>query len=142
MRFSDAKKHKVVSTATAETVGRVDELVVDPAQRRVLALKLKKTDSGDTLLWSDLIAFGADAATIADTDKITDATPAVQALEGKDHHLLGKRLLTTGGDEIGKVTDAEFDPETGALISLLSKDEEIAGDRLIGIGSYAVVVDG
>ena len=142
MRFSDAKKHKIVSTATAETVGRVDEFVVDPAQRRVLALKLKKTDSGDPLLWDDLIAFGAGAATVADASAIIDATPAVEALEGKDHHLLGKRLLTTGGDEIGKVTDAEFDPETGALISLLSKDEEIAGDRLVGIGSYAVVVDG
>jgi sporulation protein YlmC with PRC-barrel domain len=142
MRFSEARKHKVVSTATAETVGRVDELVVDPATRRVLALRLKKTASGDTLLWSDLVAFGADAATVAGAEQITAATPAVQALEGKDHHLLGKRLLTTGGDELGKVDDAEFDPETGVVTSLVSGAEEIAGDRLVGIGSYAIVVDG
>ncbi len=49
MRFSEATGHKIVSTSTAATIGRVDGFVVDPAHRTVLALQVGKADSGDTL---------------------------------------------------------------------------------------------
>ena len=140
MRFSEAKKHKVVSTATAETVGRVERFIIDPATRTVVALHLKKTDTGDTLAWGDMIAFGADAVTVDDADRITGPSETIAALDHKDRHVLGKRLLTTGGDELGKLEDVEFDPESGAVRALIGAAEEIDGARLVGIGSYAVVV--
>lgn len=62
MLFSEGDGRKIVSTATAETVGRVKGFVVDPATRSVLALQVKKGESGDTLRWSEVIAFGADAS--------------------------------------------------------------------------------
>ena len=64
MRFSEAKGRKVVSTATAETVGRVDGFVVDPRSRTVLALKVKKAASGDVLPWRQVESFGTDAVTV------------------------------------------------------------------------------
>ncbi len=55
--------------------------------------------------------------------------------------MLKKLVLTTGGDELGHVADIEFDPDTGGLTSIvLREDAAISGDRLVGIGSYAVVV--
>lgn len=140
MLFSDATGRKVVSTSTAETVGKIDGFVVDPATRAVMAVELKKTESGDTLLWSDIIGFGADAVTVSDANKIGDAPPQVDALSGKDHRLLGKRVLCTSGDELGKLGDVEFDPESGQLTTLIVADQGIAAARLVGAGSYAVIV--
>lgn len=140
MRFSEAGGRKVVSTATAETVGKVDGFVVDPKERAVVALSLKKTDSGDTVMWSDIVGFGSDAVTVKDADVISEASRRVDTLSGKDHDLLGKRILSAVGDELGKVTDVDFDPESGKLTTLFATSGEIGGERLIGVGSYAVVV--
>lgn len=141
MRFSEAAGRQVVSTATAETVGKVDGFVVDPRSQAVVALSVKKTDGGDTVVWTDIVGFGADAVTVSQADKISDASPEVDALTGKDHELLGKRILSAFGDELGKVSDVEFDPASGRLTTLFGTDDDIAGDRLIGVGSYAVVVE-
>ena len=58
----------------------------------------------------------------------------------KHHRMLGKRVFSTGGDELGKVDDVEFDPDTGTITALFLAGGEVAGVRLIGVGSYAVVV--
>lgn len=140
MRFSDAKGHKVVDKSTATTVGQVRGFLVNPRSRSVAALRLKKTDRGNVLRWSDLTAFGIDAITIGDSAAITELDDGLEAFRGKRRRLLKKRVLTTGGDELGEVADVEFDPDTGTLTTILLQDGEVAADRLVGIGSYAVVV--
>lgn len=140
MRFSEAKGRKVVSTSTAETVAVVDGFVVDPGRRSVLALHLRKSQSGDTLRWSDLNAFGADAVTVAGTDALSEAGEDVEALRGKAHDVLGKRVLSASGDELGSVVDVEFDPASGSLVALVLGETEVDASRLVGVGSYAVVV--
>ena len=141
MRFSEAKGQKVMSTSSATTVGKVEAFVIDPAAAAVVALTLKKTDGdADTLLWSALSAFGRDVVTVTDADVLTVADERVAMLGDKHHTVLGKRVLTEGGDDLGEVADVEFDSATGAVTTLLTKTEEIAGSRLRGIGSYAVVV--
>lgn len=141
MRFSDAKGREVVATTTAQTVGRVAGFVIDPVARRVLALDVKKSASGDTVLWSDIVAFGKDAVTVTAADAIMDADDAVRALSRKDRAVLGKRVLTTAGEELGKVRDVEFDPDSGSVTALVLESGDVAGVRLVGAGSYAVVVD-
>lgn len=140
MRFSDASGRKVVSTSTAETVGKVDEFIVDPKSRSILAVELKKTGEGSTLRWSDIIGFGADAVTVAAAEKLTDGGDDVEALAGKDHRVLGKRVLSTKGDELGKVKDVEFDPRSGSITALVLDSGQVDGINLVGVGSYAVVV--
>ena len=141
MRFSEAKGQKVMSTSTATTIGKVEAFVIDPAGQSVVALTLKKTGGdADTLLWSALSAFGRDAVTVAGADALTVADERVALLGDKHHTVLGKRVLTEGGDDLGAVTDVEFDATTGAVTALLTKTAEIAGSRLHSVGSYAVVV--
>lgn len=141
MRFSDAKNHKVVSSSSAATVGKVKGFVVDPATRSVVGLRLKKTEDGDILRWDALTAFGSDAVTVTGPDVIVSEDEQVDALSGKDHAVLGKRVLSTWGDELGEVKDVEFDEATGAVTALLVKgNDDVAGERLVGVGSYAVVV--
>lgn len=139
--FSDAKGHKVVDTSTADGVGKVSGFLVEPATRTVVALKLKKTHTGRVLRWSDITAFGTEAVTIPEAGVITDPDAELEALSGKAHRLLKKRVLTTGGDVLGTVQDIDFDPESGGLTTIvLDAAQDVAAERLVGIGSYAVVV--
>jgi sporulation protein YlmC with PRC-barrel domain len=141
MLFSEGKGRKVVSSSTATTVGKVSRFVVDPATRSVVGVELKKAEHGDMLRWSDITAFGVDAVTVTGPDKIGDGGESVRALAGKPHRVLGKRVLTSTGDELGKVDDVDFDPDTGALVALHLDDQSVVdASRLLGIGSYAVVV--
>lgn len=139
MRFADATGRKIVSTSSAETLGTVSEFVVDPATRSVLAVLVKKGPAG-VLHWGDLTAFGADAVTVDARSRLTEADERVAGLTGKDHRLLGKRVLTTAGVELGKVGDVEFDAASGAVVSLELGADSVPGDRLVGVGSWAVVV--
>ena len=141
-RFSEADGRKVVSIADAGTVGKVSGFVVDPAGSQVLALHLKKTEGKvDTVRWSDVRAFGADAVTVADASVVT-ATPAdVDALSGKEHRLLGKRALSVSGDELGEVADVEFDDASGIVGAVVLEGGSVVRCRVVGVGSYAVVVE-
>lgn len=141
MRFSEARGRKVMSTSTAETVGRVDGFLVDAATRSVVGLHLKKTSGdADTVAWADLESFGVDAVTVPAADRLRPAAGQLAELGTKQRALLGKRLLDEGGNELGAVEDVEFDAASGAVTLLRTKTEEIAGARLRGVGGYAVVV--
>jgi uncharacterized protein YrrD len=142
MLFSQARKRDVVNTATATRVARVDGFVVLPGPSRVALLRLGKVSGVGTLLaWDDVQGFGPDAVTVATDAVIRPARDALeQRAEDNDLEILGKRVLTERGMELGTITDVDFDPETGAVTTLITKIETIAGDRLIGLGGYAVVV--
>lgn len=141
MLFSEAKGRKVVNTADATTVGKVRGFVIDPAKAAVVAVTCKKTQAGDTLTWADLTAFGADAVTVDGAGRLTQADEQVSALSDKKYKINGKLVLTVAGDALGEVKDVEFDPETGALISLKLGNGKTATGHLVGLGSFAVVVE-
>ncbi|HJT02014.1 MAG TPA: PRC-barrel domain-containing protein [Pseudonocardiaceae bacterium] len=142
MLFSQARKRAVVNTATATRVARVDGFVVLPGPARVALLRLGKVSGAGTLLsWGDVQGFGPDAVTVATDAVIRPARDSLeQRAEDNDLEILGKRVLSEQGTELGTVTDVDFDPETGAVTSLITKTEIIAGQRLIGLGGYAAVV--
>jgi uncharacterized protein YrrD len=142
MLFSQARKRAVVSTATATRVARVDGFVVLPGPARVALLRLGKVSGAGTFLaWSDVQGFGPDAVTVETDAVIRPARDSLeQRAEDNDLDILGKRILTEHGTELGTVADVDFDPETGAVTTLITKTETIAGQRLIGLGGYAAVV--
>lgn len=141
MRFSEAHGHKVVSTASAETVGRIDSFVVDAPARQVLGLALKKAKgAGDTLPWASIAAFGTDAVTVADDAAVVSPEGRLKDLQDKRFSVEGKRVLTQAGVELGVVKDVDFDPTDGTVRALLTDREEVAGSRLVDVGSYAVIV--
>lgn len=142
MLFSQARKRPVVNTATANRVARVDSFVVLPGPARVALLRLGKVSGAGTLLsWDDVQGFGPDAVTVATDAVIRPARDVLeQRAEDNDLEIVGKRLLSEQGTELGTVTDVDFDPETGAVTSLITKTDTISGQRLIGLGGYAAVV--
>ncbi|MBM9467908.1 PRC-barrel domain-containing protein [Nakamurella leprariae] len=141
MLFSEAKGHKVVATDAAATVGRVDGFIVDPAAQQIIGLELGRTPgAGDTLPWANIQGFGRDAVTVGAGAMIVTAEGPLAEQAGKDHALLRKRVLSTAGVELGILRDVEFDPATGQVQQLLLDQGTVDAARLIGAGSYAVVV--
>ncbi|MGA5375896.1 PRC-barrel domain-containing protein [Streptomyces griseoincarnatus] len=130
----------VMDTNAAQSIGQVDSLVVTARPPRIAALRLKKTNGGGTLLtWQNVHAIGPDAimaranAREGTTDDLTKQAAACR-------NLTGRRILSERGTEIGLLQDIDFDPESGQVLDLLTSSGTLPGKGLLGIGSYAVVV--
>ena len=141
MLFTEAQGRKVVSTDTADTIGQLHSFIVDPDTKRVVALTLRKTPAaGSVLPWSDITGFGGDAITAAGQHLLVEPDQQLIALDDKSHTLVGKQVLTIAGYRIGAISDVDFDPTTGAINTLLLAEQNVDGHRLIGAGSYAVII--
>jgi len=143
MRLREAYGRKVVSTDDAETIGRLDAFVIDAEQRSVVGLRLAKV-RGDRpfLSWSDLQGFGNDAVTVPSAGVLRLASgEAEERAASKGFQPIGKLVLSEWGTVLGKVEDVDFDEGSGALVGFdLGDAGSVASDRLLGLGSYAVVV--
>jgi uncharacterized protein YrrD len=137
--FGAAHGIPVLAKSTAEHIGEVKHFVVEDG--RVHSLHVEGGKHGQLVAWEDVASFGDDAVVVENADVLRDARNEreARALRG-ELVLLGKLALTDAGDELGQVTDVTFEPDDGRIVSMLVNGDAIAGDRLLGIGSYAVVV--
>ncbi|MEV7817811.1 PRC-barrel domain-containing protein [Streptomyces flaveolus] len=137
MLFSQALGLPVITADDATTVGKVADLTVDAHDATVAAVRLSgAADRTEALPWSAVEAVGTDAVIVHSR---------VTAEQGQDrvpahHRALGSRVLTEHGVEHGTVRDIAFDPVSGRILTLYTALGEIAGARLMGLGSYAAVV--
>jgi sporulation protein YlmC with PRC-barrel domain len=129
----------VLDLATATTVGKIDDIDVDPTTKRAVGFRIAKGSSGDWLAWDRIAAIGPDAVTIESADRLEAyaADPSRRGL--KANGAIGGRVLTDQGREVGSLNDVDIDDE-GAMVSLLVGDRRVEADDLLGIGSYATVV--
>ncbi|MFG3660096.1 PRC-barrel domain-containing protein [Streptomyces sp. NPDC047706] len=142
MLFTKAQGKTVMDLKTAETVGTVAACTVAPSPARLAGLRLKTRGRGHhTLSWEDVQSFGPDEVAVEGADRIRDEKDIDP---GQDAHAvhdpIGKDVLTETGVRKGTVTDIEFDERSGSISRLITADEQIPGDALLGVGSHAVVV--
>ena len=141
MMFSDVVGHKVVATDTAVTVAKVADLVVDARTRTVVGLTLSKVQGdGSALPWANLKAIGTDAVTVASADAVVVPDEQLAQLADKKHSMMGKRVLSTAGVEIGTLKDVDFDPADGRLVGLILDTQAVDASYLLGCGAWAVVL--
>jgi sporulation protein YlmC with PRC-barrel domain len=139
--FSEARQREVVSDEDGEPVGRVDRFVVDPDEQRIVSLRLDNvSDMQRYLLWRDITDFGDDEVRVPKAGVLRLADGPREERIRTDYGMLGKRIVTDAGHELGKVVDVAFDRTDGSIACVVLEDGEIAGDRLLGVGPYAVVV--
>jgi uncharacterized protein YrrD len=130
----------VLDLATATTVGRVGDVVVDATGRHTLGVRLAKAKTpGDWLAWERIAAVGPDAVTIEATDRVVEASadPVARALRGD--HALGRRVLTDQGRQLGELDDVVI-TDDGAVEALVVAGVSVPADAVLGIGSFATVV--
>ena len=139
MNASELFGRPVLDLATATTVGRIDDVVVDPTDRLAVGVRLAKSSAGDWLAWTDISAIGPDAVTIAAADLVGSYSeePARRPLRGNG--ALGGRVLTDQGRELGPLDDIDLDDD-GAIVALVVGASRVEPEDLLGIGSYATVV--
>lgn len=137
MRWKQAKGRTVVNTSTAENLGTLSGFAVNPDTSQLVALVI-----GDQVItWADAGGIGKDAVTIADEEMVRPPESSLEkAAAGGSGDPVGKRVITEDGHDIGCVADIDFDAQTGAIRELVLGDDEVLGSRLLGIGSFAVMV--
>ena len=140
--FRDSVGRKVVSRASAQKLGAVNHLLVDDQQRRVASIVIGRGKKAQFVNWTQLSGFGPDAVMVADETSLR--APADEreraAAEGK-LELVGKRILSELGNELGPLDDVTFDADSGALEELVIGDRRVPAESLLSSGSYAAVLD-
>ena len=135
-RFAAASGRRVVSRTTAEELGKLAHIVIDVKRRRVTSLVVKKGRKAVLIAWDQVSGFGPDAVMIADETALHEPRDDHEhaAADGK-LDLVGKRTLSDTGNDLGTVTDVVFEPNTGAIESILVDDREEPAAALLGAGS-------
>lgn len=131
----------MVSRTSAEELGKLAHVVVDIKRRQVASLVVGKGRKAALIDWDQVSGFGPDAVMIADEGALYSPRDDLErdAADGK-LELVGKRVLSDKGNELGTLTDVAFDPETGAIETIVVGAGEAPADSLLGAGSFAVVV--
>ena len=139
MLFSQAKGRNVVALTTAETLATVAGFAIAPAPARITALRVKSRGPGTQVTWNNVHSFGPDAVTVRTPDTIRGCQDTTAPTD-KHHDPIGKRVLTETGQDIGALDDIDFDESTGHIQRLIMAGQDIPGERLLGAGTYAIVI--
>ncbi|MEO6126149.1 MAG: PRC-barrel domain-containing protein [Ilumatobacteraceae bacterium] len=141
--FTHVTSRPVVATDTAETIGSVKGFVLDRTGRHIESIHIDGRGKRAIVLpWSAVNSFGTDAvmASSGDDPATVENEHQKSAVTG-DVTLIGTRILTTDGLDIGNVDDVEFETDSGAVIRIVTARGPLEAQRLRSLGSYALVVD-
>lgn len=126
MRASELVKRPVVTLA-GEDVAQVKDLVYDGtggaiggftlSGRGLLAGPMKQA-----LPWEAVLACGRAAVMIRDDSVLTERAEVVDRAESKERNVLGSRVLTDAGTDLGKVVDVVF--EVGTVADVVGYEVE------------------
>ena len=140
--FRRSAGRKVLSRASAKELGAVNHLLVDAQQRQIAAVVIGRGKKAQMVEWDHLSGFGPDAVMVIDEGALRPpADDRERAAAAGRLELVGKRALSERGNELGRLDDVTFDADTGALEDLLIGDRRVPAESLLGIGSYAAVLD-
>jgi sporulation protein YlmC with PRC-barrel domain len=116
-------------------------MVVNGDQRSIVSVVVGKRRKARLVDWQDVSGFGPDAIMIADDKALREPRDdREQAAASGDLELLGRRALSDSGNRLGEVTDVTFDPDTGAVETILVGKDEHPAASLMGAGSFAVIL--
>ena len=133
----DAVGKPVIHHETAEQVGQVRSIALDPTGRSAVAVVTTEGRSSRVVEWPDVHSIGPDAVII---DRVRDVRPDEDRLVSGAQDPLKKRVLSDRGNEHGSVNDVIVD-ESGLVQSIDVDGVSVDGTRLRGIGSYALVIE-
>jgi uncharacterized protein YrrD len=142
MKYLDAIGQKVVSRATAETLGELGGLVVRPSTVAITALQVGTGRRARFVDWASITGVGTAAVVVDDEAHLREPhDEREKAMANGDLDPIGRLVLSTAGNGAGTVTDLEFDELHGELRVLHTTEGPVDAARLHVIGPYAVVVD-
>lgn len=160
MEFGELKNRPVVSLADASKLGFVDTALVDLHNQQVTGFRIRTGGiftHHHAILLQDVKSLGQDAVTIEDSRRLTDEGKMPQLKTSVPlTNVVGSRVISEDGKEIGTVADIEMTVETGQienyilagkLMDRLRHDKHMIpssavksiGDKLIVVTNQTVV---
>jgi uncharacterized protein YrrD len=141
-RLRDAEGERVLSRATAEQLGTLRHVVVDPLTRRIVALHVDgRRKRAQFVDWERIVGFGPDAIVVESEDALRGpAGDAEVAIASGKRPVIGQLALSERGDGMGAVQDLEFDEASGALLGVVTEAGTHPPERLRAIGRYCVIL--
>jgi sporulation protein YlmC with PRC-barrel domain len=132
----------VVSRSSADPLGSLRTVVVDGPRHAIVALQVGKGRKSRFVELRDLRAVGPDAIVVDDESMLHPAAgPAQEATAKGKRDVLGSVVYTSTGVALGKVTDLGLDLDGGLVSIVVAGEYEIRGERILGFGTFALVVD-
>jgi uncharacterized protein YrrD len=125
----------VLSLAQGVRVHTVKDLIIGEGNDEIVALLV---DEGGLLNSSTVVpieavhSFGKDAVVIADASAVVAASsyPRVNAILNRKESLLGKKVFTHTGEQLGAISDMYFEEASGRISGL-----EVSGGKLGDLAS-------
>ena len=114
---SELLNRLVLERRTAEEVGRVNELWLNPHLHQVVGFTCKSGILGSkkrSFAWGEIESIGADSILVTLNPEANDP-----AKPDPISSVIGHELWTDAGNKVGKVVDYLFVPQTGAVVSYL-----------------------
>ncbi|CAN5716601.1 hypothetical protein BH24CHL8_BH24CHL8_01910 [soil metagenome] len=113
----------VLSLADGIRIHSVKDLIIGEGNDAVVALLVDEGGllSGSTVVPIEAVhSFGKDAVVIADASAVVAASsyPQVHAIIDRKESLLGKKVFTDGGQQLGTIGDMYFNETDGQIIGL------------------------
>jgi uncharacterized protein YrrD len=146
---------RVLARQEGQMLDSVKDVVIDTAQRRVVALLINegRLFSAPTVVpLEKVVSIGDDAVVVADAASAVavDQYPMVKEILDRDDRLVGKEVYTDAGLAFGKVVDVKFDLPHGNVseLKVASKSDDdrpvtdvsVAVSDVVSIGPHAVVI--
>jgi len=131
----------VLARSTAQLVGSIGQLFVEPPTARVVACGVDGVVGGATVLpWDSVSAIGPDAVMVETAEQLTEPGPKSLGIVTDLYTLNGKPLLTEHGDSLGRLEDVEVDESSGRVVSLVVAGRSVPLQRFVAVGPDAVIV--
>lgn len=126
----------VLSIETANKLGQVDDLIVDPVTGRLAGLSISTLDGTGVLVdLKDIGHIGPDAVMVAgESSLLPPASSSVSHLPLAKNQLLGAKVITEGGELLGEIRNVFLDEKELSL--LVYEVYSSIFDKLLGNNVY------
>ena len=141
-RLSEAAGRPVISRASAERIGDLKHVVVDPSERRITAIHVAGRRARARLVdWEAIVGFGPDGIVVDDDAAAREPADERERAVASGHlDLEGRLVLDDGGRALGALEDVVFDASSGAVDAIAAGGDDVDAGRLRAIGPYCVIV--
>ncbi len=155
MNSQDIRGLKVISIADGTQIGAIDQVFLDLAAKQVVGFSITQgrgpfggaLGNAPTVAASAVHSLGPDALTLDDVAAahaawVDGAYGTIETV----HDVVGRKVVTEGGTDVGQVTAVAFDAQTFAITELevspgfMKTKTLIPLDQLVRIGQDVVVV--
>jgi uncharacterized protein YrrD len=119
IKASEIVGRPVIVREGGREAGRIKDIVVDQPGNRVLGFVISEGFLRATKVapWEGLLAIGPDSVILGASGNVVSVgeAPEIKAVLDGGTSIRGLRLQTTGGKDLGKVEDFQFNEQTGEV---------------------------